>query len=219
MLKLKKFYKLLLVVSLVVCGALCVLFTGGATIVYADEGTALETPAEGEIEGAGEETGEDDGNGLQGLVDGFLAGLKEKYGDEYETYYNAILEKWGSVEAYLLSLVDDGTIPDVAADGWTAFVHWLGEYAPIWGSILAVVLLIIAILVGRKALRKVAGFVRLSRGDFKKMFACQNKIYKAHIAEMQAIVKLLGRNEQLYVEERKALQESIEEIQKDDEEL
>lgn len=210
MLKIKRFNRLFIIVSLVVCGLLCALFMGNATTVAnADEG-AQETPAEGEL--PAEET--QDGSGLKSLVDGFIAQLKAKYGDDYETYYNAILAEWGSVEEYLLSLADDS--PDVAASGWTSFVEWLGEYAPIWGSILAVVALIIVIVLGKKALNKVAGWATGTGGKFKTVFKSINKMYKADVAEMKALIKLLGENPR-FGEEKKALEESVKEIENDDE--
>ena len=60
-----------------------------------------------------------DGSETENLVDRFIANLKDKYGDDYEYYLNAILEQWGSVEAYLLSLyrlargicLDMGAVP------------------------------------------------------------------------------------------------------------
>lgn len=216
MTKFKSIGRLALIICLIVSLAICPLFMGGAAIVHADEQTEQETPVTGEIEGGADKADEPEGNGLQSLVDGFLAQLKEKYGDDYETYYNAILEEWGSVEAYLLSLVDDGTIPDAAANGWKAFVKWLGDYAPIWGSILAVIALIIVIVLGRKALKRVAGFVTISGGKFRTLFSCVNKMYQADLAEMQALIKLLGENER-FAEEREELQKAIEEIEKDDE--
>lgn len=210
MLKIKRFNRLFIIVSLVVFGLLCALFMGNAaTVTYADEGTQ-GTPAEGELP-AEEET---DGNGLKSLVDGFIAQLKAKYGDDYETYYNAILSEWGSVEEYLLSLADDS--PDAAASGWTSFVKWLGEYAPIWGSILAVAALIIMIVLGKKALNKVAGWATGTGGKFKTVFKSINKMYNADIAEMKALLKLLGENPR-FEEEKKALEESIKEIENDDE--
>lgn len=207
--KVKRFNRLLVAISLIACGLLCVLFMGNATVTYADEG-AQETPAEGELPSE-EET---DGSGLKSLVDGFIAQLKAKYGDDYETYYNAILAEWGSVEKYLLSLAEDS--PDAAASGWTSFVKWIGEYAPIWGSILAVAALIIVVVLGKKALNRITGWATGTGGKFKTVFKSINKMYNADIAEMKALVKLLGENPR-FEEERKALEESIKEIEHDDE--
>ena len=40
---------------------------------------------------------------LQTVSESFLQYLKDKYGEDYEFYYSQIIERWGSVEAYLLS--------------------------------------------------------------------------------------------------------------------
>ena len=113
-----------------------------------------------------------------------------------------------------MSLADDS--PDAAASGWTSFVKWLGEYAPIWGSVLAVAALIIVIVLGKKALNKVAGWATGTGGKFKIVFKSINKMYKADIAEMKALIKLLGENPR-FEEEKKALEDSIKEIENDDE--
>lgn len=208
--KIKKFSKLLLIVSLILCCAIGVLFMGGAALAE-----DAETHVTDEIGGEEDKADEYD-NGLQDLVDDFLAGLKEKYGDEYETYYNAILAEWGSIEAYLLSLAENGTIPDVATDGWTKFVKWLGEYAPIWGSVLAVTALIIVIMFGKKALKKVTGFVTNTGSKFKTLFAELNKMENVQIAQNRALEKLLGENER-YAEQRQDLVKTVEEIKDDGE--
>lgn len=150
---------------------------------------------------------------LKTLVDGFLAQLKAKYGEDYETYYNAIIGQWGSVEEYLLSLVTEDT-PDAVANGWTVFVKWLGEYSPVWGSIFAVVAVIIVVLLGKKALNKVTGFVTGTGGKFKTLFTEVNKIDAALSAQSKALVKLLGENER-FKEERDALQKTAGEITDD----
>lgn len=209
--KLKKFSKLLLIVSLILCGMIGILFMGGAALA-----DGSETPPVGEITDNSDNSDDTEENGLQDLIDSFLVQLKEKYGDDYERYYNAILEEWGSVEAYLLSLAENGTIPDVAADGWTKFVIWLGEYAPIWGSILAVTALIIVIMFGKKALKKVTGFVTNTGSKFKTLFAELNKMENVQIAQNRALEKLLGEN-QRYAEQRQDLEKTVEEIKDDGE--
>ena len=150
------------------------------------------------------------------IVDSFLAQLKERYGDEYEAYYNAVLERWGSVEEYLLSLAEDGTVPDVAADGWTKFVKWLGDYAPIWASILAVALILIILILGKKALGKIAGWASWDGRRWKSIFGSINKLYNAHAAEQKALLKLLGESN-LTEEERKVIEYSLKEMEEDEE--
>lgn len=201
MTKQKRFTVLIALVSVIVLLFSCAFCMGNAVRVSAEEAQQEEEVTDG-------------GNELKTLVNGFLAQLKAKYGDEYETYYNAILAEWGSVEEYLLSLVNDDT-PDAAASGWTKFVKWLGEYSPIWASILAVAAVIIIIVCGKKALGKVANWVTGTGGKFKTVFNSINKLYAAQNAQSEALIKLLGENEK-FKNERAALQSSVEEIKKDD---
>lgn len=202
----RRFKTLKKAVALLAIVFLFAFFMGNAPVsAHAEEDA--ESPVETVISPEDKET-ED---ALNGLVDGFLAALREKYGDEYETYYNAILEKWGSVEEYLLSLADE---QDEAASGWIAFVNWLGEYAPIWGSVLAVVLLIIAILFGKKALHKVSDWVTGNSKNFKNLYSAFNTLYLSTKAQNNALLKLLGENER-FKEERDSLQKANEEMEKD----
>lgn len=195
----KKFLKLIVAACMAACFLLCPLFMGNAT-ASAEE--VAEPPVTDETTDK-TETVED---GLKSLVDGFIEQLKTKYGDDYETYYNAIIEQWGSIEEYLLSLVTEDT-PDAVANGWTAFVQWLGEYSPVWGSIFAVVAVIIVLLLGKKALNKVTGFVTGTGGKFKTLFGEVNKIDAALNAQSKALVKLLGENEK-FKDERENLEKT-----------
>ncbi|MCI8499277.1 MAG: hypothetical protein HFE28_01515 [Clostridia bacterium] len=203
----KKILKLIFAVCMAACFLLFPMFMGNAP-ASAEE--VAEPPVTDETTDE-TETVED---GLKALVDGFLAQLKAKYGDDYETYYNAIITQWGSVEEYLLSLVTEDT-PDAVANGWTAFVKWLGEYSPVWGSIFAVVAVIIVVLLGKKALNKVTGFVMGTGSKFKTLFSEINKIDAALSAQSKALVKLLGENEK-FKEERENLEKTAGDITNDD---
>lgn len=212
MARLKLMGKLMILLTLVFC--LMGVLMGNAVTANAEEITA-EEEAEAPVnpaEGSGEEA---DRNDLQTLIDGFLTQLKAKYGDDYETYYNAILAEWGSMQEYLLSLIDDGTVPDVAASGWSAFVNWLGTYSPIWGSILAVVGVIIVILFGKKALSKIVTWITGMNTKFKTIVSAFNTLYTTQKAQNAALIKLLGENER-FTEERKALEEATGELDRDE---
>ena len=150
---------------------------------------------------------------INALVDSFISRLKSQYGEDYQYYYNKIINQWGSIEEYLLSIVTEDT-PDAVASGWTAFVKWLGEYSPVWGSIFAVVVVIIVVLLGKKALNKVTGFVIGTGAKFKTLFGEVNKIDAALNAQSKALVKLLGENEK-FKEERAELEKTAEDLSDD----
>lgn len=144
-----------------------------------------------------------DGSETENLVDRFIANLKDKYGDDYEYYLNAILEQWGSVEAYLLSLTDN--LPDELQTGYADFIGWLGEYASIWAPCLAVALVIIGFIVGKKALNTILN--RIVEARIKPIEEELNKQSAAQAAQLKATRALLGTNER-FAEERKSAEDA-----------
>lgn len=192
--------------------AVLLLFGISATCVYVSacaEEAVQETPVEPQEPSDGQDGETDDGaqSGLQTLVDSFISELKARYGDQWQQYYDAIIAEWGTVEQYLLSLVPEDS-PDVVKDGWQEAVSWLGEYSPIWGSILAAVLVIIVIVFGKKALNALKNF-------FLSLFRSKNKEYNALTAQNEALLALLGENPK-FEENRAALKASNKEMAKDD---
>lgn len=123
------------------------------------EQTEENTPESGEVD---ETDPEDDGTDenptdepttekpfeIADMVDKFTEFLKAKYGDDYEFYYNQIIEQWGSIEAYLLQF--GTTLPEEYQNGWEAFVAWLGKYSVMWAPALAIAIVIIVALLGKK---------------------------------------------------------------------
>ena len=204
-------------IFIVFLAAVMLLFGISASCIYVTasaEETAQEMPVEEqepvteEEPEQPEETPQEGGEGgLQALIDGFIAQLQERYGDQWQQYYDRIIADWGTVEQYLLSIVPDDS-PDVVKNGWQEFVSWLGEYSPIWGSILAAVLVIIVIVFGKKALNALKNF-------FLSLFRSKNKEYQALTAQNEALLALLGEN-QKFEERRAALKASNEEMAKDE---
>ena len=177
--------------SLVLVAAIfLVIFTAIPFVAYAEE-----APEQGVVVVTEEEQGKSE---TEELVDRFIENLKAKYGEDYEYYLNAILEQWGSVEAYLLAQTDN--LPDEFQTGYTDFIYWLGKYAPVWAPIMAVVLVIVGYIVGKKALNKM-----LARLVDARVSPIQNELNKqseAQAAQLKATRALLGTNEK-FAEERK----------------
>lgn len=194
-----------ILLSLALVAALLLMFFTAIPLAFAEElppDTTVEEPQEPDTGDTTPETpadGESDGSETENLVDRFIANLKEKYGADYEYYLNAILEQWGSVEAYLLSLTDN--LPDELQTGYADFIGWLGKYASIWAPCLAVALVIIGLIVGKKALNKVLN--RIVEARIQPIQAELNKQSEAQAAQLKATRALLGSNEK-FAEERKA---------------
>lgn len=199
-----------LLFCLLLVAALMFFLIAAIPMAYAEEtlppDTVTEEPQEPDT---GEQTpknptdGETDGDDITGLVDRFIENLKAKYGDDYEYYLNAILEQWGSVEAYLLSLTDN--LPDEFQAGYNDFIGWLGEYASIWAPCLAVALIIIGFIVGKKALNTILN--RIVEARIKPIEEELNKQSTAQAAQLKATRALLGTNER-FAEERKSAEDA-----------
>ncbi len=170
---------------------LCSLFliTGSFSAVFAEDITEFEqvsvetetTPETPEIE-----SDDDIKTNLQEAVNGFIGYLKDKYGDDYEYYYNMIIEEWGSIEEYLLSFGEK--LPEECKNSWDKFIGWLHEYSVVWVPILAVIAVIMAAIFGKKLVNKIGGW-------FKSLFTGSNQQSKALIAQSHALKALMGNNE------------------------
>ena len=202
---------------IVFLAAVLLLFGLSATCVYVSacaEETVQETPVEPQEPATEEEPGQSDetpqegeGGGIQALIEGFITQLKDKYGDQWQQYYDAIIAEWGTVEQYLLSLVPEDA-PDVVKDGWTSFVDWTRENWVVLAAIGATVCVIIIIVFGKKIFDAVKKF-------FLSVFRSTNKQYKVLLAQNNAIFALLGDNPK-FEEQRAALKSANEEMMKDE---
>lgn len=187
---------------LLMLSVLLVLFVsvGSTLTTHADAGETL--PIEETEEGA-----ETNDEGFDELVAQFTAYLKDKYGADYEFYYNQINERWGSVEAYLMSFGEE--LPEEYQNAWQLFIGWLGEYAPIWATALAIIIVIIIAVVGKKQFNKIVeGIVN------KKLRPIENELNlqsTAMISNLRAIKLLLPNNEK-YTETAKELENAEKEL-------
>ncbi len=177
-----------LIVSLLLIAAILFAFFTFVPLALAEEspdGTVTEEPSE-DVQEPPQESGEG-----QTLVDQFIQSLKDKYGADYERYYNFIIEQWGSVEEYLIAMGEDW--PEEAQDSWNRFVAWLDRYAVIWVPILAIAMVIIVYFGGKKFIDK-----RIANAVDKKVTPVNaelNKQSAAQAAQMKAMRALLGKNE------------------------
>lgn len=150
-----------------------------------------------------------------GLAEEFIQTLKDRYGEQWETYYNAILDEWGTVEAFLLSAMPDGA-PDVAKNGWNKFIDWTRENWVIIAAVGAVVLTVIVVLFGKKCVGLIVGFFRKMFSLVGKLFSGVNLLYKNAKAQNDALLALMGNNPR-FSAQRDALNATNEEMMKDEE--
>lgn len=168
---------------LIIAATLIVFLLLGATVnVYAD---VSEPPATEQKEPAEDEEKE------IALVTQFTEYLKQKYGADYTYYYDRIISEWGSVEAYLVSLGEN--IPEEYQSAWQKFVKGLGDNAPFWAPVLAVVIVVIVTLLGKKQFNKIVE--RIVNGKLSPVANELNLQSKAMSANSRALRNLLGNNE------------------------
>ena len=176
---------------------------GSIFVAFAD--TASDTQASAEETVAPNISASE--NGLEGLVDSFTKYLKDKYDADYEFYYNQIIEQWGSIEGYLLSF--GSKLPEEYQSGWSKFVHWLGDYAPVWAPALAVAILILVAVIGKKQFNKIVE--RIVNGKLSPIVQELNSQSSATVSILRAQRAMLPKDER-FAENVKELEESEKEL-------
>lgn len=126
--------------------------------------------------------------GIDGVAEQFISYLKGKYGADYEFYYNQIIEQWGSIEGYLLAFGNN--LPEEYQSSWERFVGWLRDYAPVWAVPLAILIVIIVALVGRKVFNN--AIERIVNAKLKPVEQELNLQSKATVSIMHSQKALLG---------------------------
>lgn len=162
----------------------------------------IEPPTDENIED------EEQDDAIEDIAANFVDWLKTTFGADYEYYYNIIIEKWGSVEQYLLQFGTEN-LPEQYQTGWQNFVSWLGEYAPVWAPILAVAVVIIVYIIGKKRFESIVK--KAVDSKISGVGTELNKQSKAQIATNRALKALLGSGEK-FAENVKELDESEKEL-------
>ena len=144
-------------------------------------------------------------------VQQFIDGLKEQYGNNWTTYYNAILAQWGTVENYLMSLLPEDS-PDVVKDAWLAFVAWTRDNWVILAAIGATIASAVGVIVYVFTKKRAKAFMLSAYDDkFAKIYEEYNKQSAAIKAQNAALIALTGANPK-YEETRAALQKTGDEL-------
>lgn len=204
------------VFAILICAMLLIAVTTGLGVtVYAAEEVqsteqGAEMPGEAEINTEKPETTESeetDGSTIDSVAAKFIGYLKAKYGDDYEYYYNLIIEQWGSIEGYLLAF--GSKLPDEYQSGWDKFVGWLKEYAPLWATPLAIAIVIIVAFIGKKAVN--GAIERIVNKKLNPVVEELNRQSKAQIATVKSQKALLGGNVK-FAQEIQELDEAAKEL-------
>lgn len=179
---------------------LLVLFALGETLgsFYIDGNTLISSESPAEEPTTGPETPTEDE--LSDAVQQFIDGLKEQYGQEWMTYYNAIIAEWGTVENYLMSLLPDDS-PDVVKDAWLAFVAWTRDNWTILAAIGATIAACAGVVLYVALKRKANAFMQKK---FNNIYDEYNKQSAAIKAQNAMLIAMSGSNPR-FEEQRNAL--------------
>ena len=146
-------------------------------------------------------------------VQQFIDGLKEQYGNNWTTYYNAIIAQWGTVENYLMSLLPEDS-PDVVKDAWLAFVAWTRDNWVILAAIGATIASAVGVIVYVFTKKRAKAFMLSAYDDkFAKIYEEYNKQSAAIKAQNAALIALTGANPK-FEETRAALQKTGDDLDK-----
>ena len=160
-----------------------------------------------------EEPTEDNTDEPSDAVQQFIDGLKEQYGNNWTTYYNAILAQWGTVENYLMSLLPEDS-PDVVKDAWLAFVAWTRDNWVILAAIGATIASAVGVIVYVFTKKRAKAFMLSAYDDkFAKLYEEYNKQSAAIKAQNAALIALTGANPK-YEETRAVLKQTGDDLDK-----
>lgn len=197
--------------ALILAGLIIFLSIGGGLVAFAttksDEINALQVVDVTDVAVA-EENEVTDRSDLAMAAEKFLEYLKDRYGEDYDYYYNKIIDEWGSIEGYLLAFGDK--LPEEHKSGWDAFVGWLGEYSVVWAPAFVIVILIAVSIFGKKLFNKVVE--RIVNSKLSPVITELNLQSNA-LAKMLSAQKALLGNCEKFSDEIKELEKAKKELE------
>lgn len=113
----------------------------------------------------------------ESLTDSIIAYLKDVYGDDYQKYYDKIIEHWGSLEEYILNAAD--SLPEEFKYNVQQITAAVNTYIGVAANGLLLICAGIYIISRRKKNKKI-------NADLEALKAAQNQTATANIAIIQA---------------------------------
>lgn len=207
----KKLNRFMVCVILIL--AACIICFGTVSVYAAEpEEPANDTEiAQTEEETAEQETTET----TEQLAAQFVEWLKAEYGEDYEYYYNIIINKWGSIENYLIQF-GNNNLTEEQNTVWKSIVQGFSETASFWAPPLAVIIVVIVCMWGKSKFKKIIDAV--VEGKFRQLKDAQtaqteelNKQSAAIIAIADGQKALMGGAEK-FAENREQLDNAAKEL-------
>lgn len=191
--------KLKMAIVIILAAIIVSVSIGSVFVAFADTSDGVQSTAQETVD-PNISLNESD---LEVIADKFTEYLKAKYGADYEFYYNQIIGQWGSVEGYLLAF--GNKLSEEHRTGWDKFVGWLGDYAPVWAPALAVLIVILVAVIGKKQFDKLVE--KIVNGKLSPIVKELNSQSNATVAILHSQKALLPKDER-FAETVKELEES-----------
>lgn len=115
--------------------------------------------------------------GTETISENVRAYLQKIYGDDYEKYYNQILEHWGSVEKFLLNASEN--LPEEYRYKSTELATKVNAYIGVGAD--AILLLCVSVYIIYRAKKN-----KKLNADFTTLKACDNQIEVAQLALIES---------------------------------
>lgn len=179
----------------------------GTTEIAADSGENIPVTTGGET--LAEES--------QGVAESVQEYLKAIYGDDYEKYYNQIVENWGSVENFLLNASEN--LPEKYRYKATELLTTINAYIGVGADAVLLLCVSVYIIYRAKKNKKINADLSTLKAQDNQIEVAQLAIIKSQKAQSAAFQKLLpGEKFEKEVSELtesdKALDSAAEEVQK-----
>lgn len=198
----------------------CLFYSQTTFAASADTGTAEITAENAENEPTTPETDTDGSlteNSAETITDSVRAYLQSIYGDDYEKYYNQIIENWGSVEKFLLNASEN--LPEEYRYKATELLTTINAYIGVGADAILLLCVSIYIVYRAKKNKKINADLTTLKAQDNQIEVAQLAIIKSQKAQSAALQKLLPgekfENEvSELTESDKALDSAAAEVQK-----
>lgn len=191
--------------------ALVVVFTLAVCLFCSQTAYAASADTETNTDGSLTE------NDTETVSDSVRAYLQSIYGDDYEKYYNQIVENWGSVEKFLLNASEN--LPDEYRYKATELLTTVNAYIGVGADAILLICVGAYIIYRAKKNKKITADLKTLKAGDNQIETAQLAIIQSQKAQSAALQKLLpgekfeGEVTEL-AESDKALDRAAEEVKK-----
>lgn len=200
--------------------AVCLFCSQTAYTASADTGTAEITAEDAENSPTAPETDTDGSlteDNTESVSDRVKAYLQSIYGDDYEKYYDKIIENWGSVENFLLNASEN--LPEEYRYKATELLTTINAYIGVGADAVLLICVGAYIIYRAKKNKKIAADLKTLKAGDNQIETAQLALIQNQRAQSAALQKLLPGEKfesevAALIESDKVLDDAAKEVQK-----